>query len=487
MKFLFPLILLFFCLTSLYQQPLQVTRNYDIIIDTDCGADDYRAINILLARPEISVKGIIVTDGNILPEEGFNKVTGFLQEIGKDSIPVGCGKNIHGKGPAWREYTQSLKWSSIPYPGVNYISSMDLLSEIITPTGQKITLVCLGPLSDISEFIEKKPGMLQGIDRIIWYNDSVNPLKGFNYEYDSLAVKRVINSHIRMDVISNLMYPNSVFDTTWISKNNVLQTSLSEVLSHFYHQNIHPKNFTCNQLTLFDELAALYLCIPALFDMNPEVGKTRLRYSTAYDLVAIREVMKDMIRGTYFPEKNVVFTKFPAQRELFSYDVRQIMDSAIARYGDEEWKACVITDEFHGHLGVYSIVGAKMGIKAREIFGVGPDVLKVVTYAGLKPPYSCLTDGIQVSTGATLGMGLISVATVNETRAMAEFSYKNRTIRLSLKDEYLKQVEADIMEGIVKFGLMDDGYWKLVRQSALKYWLDWDRNKIFTIEEVQSQ
>jgi hypothetical protein len=31
---------------------------------------------------------------------------------------------------------------------------------------------------------------------------------------------------------------------------------------------------------------------------------------------------------------------------------------------------------------------------------------------------------------------------------------------------------------------MDDGYWKLVRRNALKYWLDWDRNIIFTIEEI---
>ena len=199
---------------------------------------------------------------------------------------------------------------------------------------------------------------------------------------------------------------------------------------------------------------------------------------------AVSELIHDLIHGSYFPENNVVFTRFPDRRDFFSYDVRQIMDSVISLYGPEEWKACVITDEFHGHLGVYSIVGAKMGIKAREIFGVGPDILKVVCYAGLKPPYSCLTDGIQVSTGSTLGMGLISVTPGIETRAMAEFTYKNRTIRISLKEEYLKIVESDIKAGIIKFGLMDDGYWKMVRQSALKYWLEWDRNKIFDIEEI---
>ena len=31
---------------------------------------------------------------------------------------------------------------------------------------------------------------------------------------------------------------------------------------------------------------------------------------------------------------------------------------------------------------------------------------------------------------------------------------------------------------------MDDGYWKLIRHNALKYWLEWDRNKIFDITET---
>jgi pyrimidine-specific ribonucleoside hydrolase len=169
---------------------------------------------------------------------------------------------------------------------------------------------------------------------------------------------------------------------------------------------------------------------------------------------------------------------------MFNYDVRQIIDSAIAHYGMEEWKANVMTDEFHGHLGVFSIVGAKMGIRAREYFGVGPDMLNVLAYAGTKPPYSCLIDGIQVSTGATLGMGSIQIASDSVVQPSAVFTYKDRSVRITLKNEYLEKVDADIKEGIVKFGLMDDGYWKLIRRNALKYWVEWDRNVIFDVEEI---
>ena len=160
------------------------------------------------------------------------------------------------------------------------------------------------------------------------------------------------------------------------------------------------------------------------------------------------------------------------------------MDSVIAKHGMEEWKASVITNEFHGHLGIYSIIGVKMGIRAREYFNVEKDILKVLSYAGYITPFSCLNDGLQVSTGATLGMNLISVADNRKPESSAEFTYKNETIRIKLKPEYAEKIAADIAEGIIKFGLMDDGYWKLVRQASLKYWLEWDRNKIFDIEKL---
>ena len=232
---------------------------------------------------------------------------------------------------------------------------------------------------------------------------------------------------------------------------------------------------------------ALYITNPELFDINIISDELNIRYNKDYDVQGIRQAMTDMINGAYFAERNIVFNRFPVQHEMFNYDIRPIIDSAIARYGYDVWKANVMTDEFHRHLGVFSIVGAKMGIKARELFGIGADMLEVTSYAGTKPPYSCLNDGIQVSTGATLGMGTIHLVSHGKTKPSAIFTYNNRSVRISLKKEYLDQVDADIKEGIMKFGLMDDGYWKLIRHNALKYWLEWDRNKIFDIEEINKK
>jgi pyrimidine-specific ribonucleoside hydrolase len=349
----------------------------------------------------------------------------------------------------------------------------------------KFTLVCLGSLTSANIANNKYPSVFKQIDKIVWYNTSANPLTGFNYECDTTAALDIIkNGKVRIDIVTN-PHKTVLFDRTCYALAQNYQNKLSEIIHHIYNQPILEKNLTHADKTAADELVPMYLLAPELFMVNLKFKNTRLRWVESFETEMVKEMLGDLITGKYTGDKSVVFNEFPAKREMFNYDVRQILDSAIKKYGHDEWKACVMTDEFHGHLGVFSIVGAKMGIKAREIFGVGPDQLSVQSFAGLRPPYSCLTDGIQVSTGATLGQGLIKVSSDSITRPSAIFSYKGRSVRITLKSEYLKMVDSDIETGIVKFGLSDDGYWKLVRKAALNYWLNWSRNEIFEIEECK--
>ena len=479
--FLFFLILLG---RNLNSKPLPNKRIYTIIIDTDCAIDDMRAISLILSRPEMRVKAILLSDGTLSPNEGAVKVRSLLHEFNCDSIPVACGDTISGINPPWRQFNQQIKYGECLKQPQTYPHAIQSLYEILKNTNEKITIVCLGPLSNIGCLIQKDVSVLARIDRIVWYNESVKPMQGFNYECDKNAAIEVFKSGIRIDVISNLHKENMVFDTSFFELCKQSKTQLAKVIDKVDVQPIVLERIKQSHFKLSDELVSIYLTNPELFDMTPMIPEVNVRYTQDYNSFAVKEAMTDMIDGRYIAGNNVVFNSFPARREMFTYDVRQIMDSAISRYGSDEWKANVMTDEFHGHLGVYSIVGAKMGIKAREWFGVGPDVIEVVSFAGSRPPYSCLNDGIQVSVGATLGMGTIHLATDSVTQPMAVFSYKGHSIRIRLKEEYNKKVVADINEGIVKFGLMDDGYWKLIRHNALKYWLEWDRNQIFDIEEI---
>jgi pyrimidine-specific ribonucleoside hydrolase len=426
----------------------------------------------------------LVSDGSLPPEEGAIKVGSLLHEFNDDEITIACGDVLIGINPPWREFNRQIRWGSELNNHVTDLNAVDCLSEKLKNANEKIILVCLGPLTNIGQLIKKDANLLSKIERIIWYNESVKPSEGFNYECDKENADFVFNSGVRIDVISNLNYDDALFDSAMLEVCKQSTTRLATTFYNVHSQQVVLEKLKQNHFRLYDDLAAIYLINPELFGINILIDKPTVRYNQDYDVQGVKEVFRDLINGIYVSEHNVVFNRFPAQREMFDYDIRPIIDSAIARYGYDEWKANVMTDEFHGHLGVFSIVGAKMGIKARELFGVGPDMLEVITYAGSQPPYSCLNDGIQVSTGATLGMGTIHLAKHSKVKPSAVFTYENRSVRISLKKEYLEQVDADINEGISKFGLMDDGYWKLIRHNALKYWVEWDRNKIFDIEEI---
>ena len=146
----------------------------------------------------------------------------------------------------------------------------------------------------------------------------------------------------------------------------------------------------------------------------------------------------------------------------------------------DEKRAIELTNLIHGHIGIYSILGAKMGVHALDLFeasGIeGRPV--IVSYAGSVPPVSCFNDGLQISTGSTLGRGLISVALDVEPRAEATFTCGGKTLHLRLKPSYEAQIQADIRRAVELYGHGPE-YWQHVESLALRYSAEWDRGEIF--------
>ena len=89
--------------------------SHPLIIDTDCALDDMRAIGMLLSYPGINIRGIMVTEGTLLPEEGAKKVRSLLHEFAMDTIPVLCGRFTGKPGPAWREFNRSVAWGTLQH------------------------------------------------------------------------------------------------------------------------------------------------------------------------------------------------------------------------------------------------------------------------------------------------------------------------------------------------------------------------------------
>jgi pyrimidine-specific ribonucleoside hydrolase len=174
----------------------------------------------------------------------------------------------------------------------------------------------------------------------------------------------------------------------------------------------------------------------------------------------------------------VVLKRYSTDQMDFRDDVSELLPEIIARHGEEEWKATLITNELHRHLGIYSLLGAKMGIRALEDLKASLDALQIESRAGMSPPVSCLNDGLQVATGASLGRGTIRVLEEGGIPAATFIKGKIR-LHLSIKPHILEKIQADVGRVVETYGLGTPDYWKEIYKLSLTYWVEMDRREIF--------
>ncbi len=108
-------------------------------------------------------------------------------------------------------------------------------------------------------------------------------------------------------------------------------------------------------------------------------------------------------------------------------------------------------ERFHGHLGPYAIIGYKMGEIANKTLGLDPFSKKAVVWTGTTPPLSCIIDGLQMSSGCTLGKGNILVR--QEGSPKVQFTNNDgKQIEITLKPSIKQEIDTTVTEeNIVSF------------------------------------
>lgn len=106
--------------------------------------------------------------------------------------------------------------------------------------------------------------------------------------------------------------------------------------------------------------------------------------------------------------------------------------------------------EFHSHGGPFMVVGLRMGLVALERLDAnGWFDLKCVVKLRWAPPDSCVIDGIQTSSGCTMGKHNIEVE--EQDGIAAEFTKGKEKLEVSLRPEVL-----DMIRKVSKSGEDDD-------------------------------
>ena len=463
---------------------------YHVIIDTDGALDDMRAITMLLSCNDVRVLAITCSDGTLSADSTVVKVKELLSTFHHEGIPVGIGNNTGEDFPAWSSFVQSVQWGEElegdddlrpGVPGLPVVDALELMDKVTDGYRKKITLVALGSLATYTSWLNAAPGKQDQIDRIIWYNAS--PLEeGFNYQYDPEGFEFLEKSGIDMHIVSGPAGGLPV-SSEYI---NLMENSASQYAQHI--ARIHNRagineKVRQQQLRLWDDLVPLYLTVPVLFDVRHE---HQISFATPVAHLSsslIYGIIRELLASSLQPG-NKVLSAFPVEAEHYQPAYESMLSATIEAFGMTEWKAIVLTNEIHGHTGIYSIIGAKMGIRAMEYFNVGVNNLVVESFAGFAPPLSCFNDGIQISTGATIGQGLIHVSDSVSAIPSAKFQCNHLEVQISLREELAERMAQDIVYGEKTYGILTDAYWLYIERMAQAYWAEFDRNEIFRISVV---
>jgi len=478
MKMKKTILLLFTLLLQLNLSSHPWKPNHYVIIDTDGGIDDMRAICMLLASPDVRVLGIVTSPGALDAEAAYKKVKSLLNSFHHEGIPVGINRSALFKSPGF-EAALNYKWGN--ESGIDPSKAPDhikVIRGILAFEKTPVTFICLGGMTTASSALKEIADFSKQVRQIVWSCNGLDDKKGFNYNIDKGASENMLIQKLPVKAVVGvndaIRYDTSL--TEGISKIN---TPYAKKISAFFSSGTAASHSFAKSMN--DELIPIFLHYPDHFT-HRIAGNNSESEPASYP--GISESFKKIISGETV-NKNQVIKILPSDPAFYFQDIEPSVNEIIEKYGDDEWISGVIANELHRHLGVFAIIGVKMGIRAREYFDTGVDEFRALSFAGSMPPLSCMNDGIQVSTGATPGHGLLTISSDTLTRPSVEFSYLNHKIRLTLKPEIAKKISDELKEINFVYGLDSNIYWELVRKNSIKYWKDLDRHEIFEIGVIE--
>jgi purine nucleosidase len=151
-----------------------------VIIDTDPGTDDAMAILLALNSPEIDVKAFTVVPGNVTASQALDNALRLVSLAGRCDIPVAGGATrplaqrlitaefVHGRN--------GMADIELPAPQCKADARFapDLIVEMVHARPGELTLVPVGPLTNIALAVLKDPTIVPLVKEVVIMGGSIS-------------------------------------------------------------------------------------------------------------------------------------------------------------------------------------------------------------------------------------------------------------------------------------------------------------------------
>ena len=184
-----------------------------ILIDTDPGIDDALAILLALASPELQVDGVSAVHGNCSVEQATANALAVLELAHASQIPVARGFALPLVQPSLlapeTHGATGIGYARFSPPKARPVTqhSVEFLIEKILSAPGEMTLVCIGPLTNLAVAIRKEPRLLKAVKEVIIMGGAIRhegnttPLAEYNVYVDPHASHMVYHSGLPITLV----------------------------------------------------------------------------------------------------------------------------------------------------------------------------------------------------------------------------------------------------------------------------------------------
>ncbi len=255
-------------------------RKRRVILDTDPGIDDALAILLALAVPEISLEAITVTYGNCSVDQAVSNALSILELAGASGIPVAKGANRPLVQPLLlapeTHGSCGLGYAQLPAPKLQPEPSpaITLLTEKILANPGEMTVVAIGPLTNLALALRSEPRLLEAIQDVyimggaIRHAGNTTPLAEFNAYSDPHAAHIVFHSGLPITLVPLDVTYRVVFTAEDLSRLQQVDVPLTRFIGEAtrFYMEFHDEFQKISGCVINDPLALAITYLPKLVD-----------------------------------------------------------------------------------------------------------------------------------------------------------------------------------------------------------------------------
>lgn len=160
--------------------PITAYAQQRVIIDTDPGVDDAMAIVLALNSPELKVEAITVVPGNVESRQGLENALKLVSLAGRCDLTVAGG----AQHPLNQKLITAQFWhgknglADVELPASKCKPDSrfgpDLIIELVHKYPHEVTLIPIGPLTNIALAVSKDPSIVPLVKNIVIMGGSIS-------------------------------------------------------------------------------------------------------------------------------------------------------------------------------------------------------------------------------------------------------------------------------------------------------------------------